>query len=211
MPKPAQSASNVAIDGVAFRFRMFAIVDSDSPHSFESRYALQPRFCMSWSSFWWTSIVSLPPFCNNFTVSDDILVQYTCTENTAILNCIRRSKRRYTKWITQRNHAFLSDTDTQIDTFMKGFWQQWDAHFRVWRNRFSCGTLRRLWPDGSTGGSWSAAHPSGYFFDDAAAILSGRPRNFRTAHFWRYFLSARYGVLPEALCNRAGESICHWA
>ena len=37
----------VAIDGVAFRFRMFAIVDSDSPHSFESRYALQPRFCMS--------------------------------------------------------------------------------------------------------------------------------------------------------------------
>ena len=55
---------------------------------------------------------------------DDILVQYTCTENTAILNCIRRSKRRYTKWITQRNHAFLSDTDTQIDTFMKGFWQQ---------------------------------------------------------------------------------------
>ena len=52
MPKPAQRDSNVEIDGVALRFRMFAIVDSDSPHSFESRYALQPRFCMSWSSFW---------------------------------------------------------------------------------------------------------------------------------------------------------------
>lgn len=57
MPKPAQIASSVAIEGTVLRRKMFAEVDSDSLQFWESRDSDQPRSVKSWRSL---SCVSIP-------------------------------------------------------------------------------------------------------------------------------------------------------
>lgn len=58
IPNPLQMASSVGMDGVAFRLKMFKIVDSDNLDSLASRYSVQPRAANSALSF---SCVSKKP------------------------------------------------------------------------------------------------------------------------------------------------------
>ena len=43
MPKPAQIASKVLIEGKVFRLKILARVDSDKPHSLDHLYSVHPR------------------------------------------------------------------------------------------------------------------------------------------------------------------------
>ena len=43
IPKPLQIASSVAIEGTVLRRKIFANVESERPHFFESLYSVQPR------------------------------------------------------------------------------------------------------------------------------------------------------------------------
>lgn len=43
IPKALQIDCNVLKEGQVFLLKMFANVDSDNPHSFESLYSVQPR------------------------------------------------------------------------------------------------------------------------------------------------------------------------
>lgn len=43
MPKPAQIASNVLIEGKMFRLKILAMADSDKPHSFDGLYSVHIR------------------------------------------------------------------------------------------------------------------------------------------------------------------------
>lgn len=48
MPNPLQMDSSVEIDGVVLRRNIFARVDSDSPHFFDSLYSVQERGGSLW-------------------------------------------------------------------------------------------------------------------------------------------------------------------
>ena len=50
MPKPLQIASSVVMDGIVFRRKMLANVDSDRPHFLESLYSVHPRSGPKWTT-----------------------------------------------------------------------------------------------------------------------------------------------------------------
>ena len=87
MPKPAQIASSVGIDGVVFLLKKFANVDSDNPHILDSRYSVHPRSSISFRSFPWMSTI-LSPFATYFTVQPDSFIPNTCNVFAVLLNCI---------------------------------------------------------------------------------------------------------------------------
>lgn len=85
MPNPLQIVSSVGMEGTLFLLYMFAIVDSDKPHSLASRYSVQPRSSNNPRSLVNTSIVNHLVF--NITVLLNGSVPLSCTVNTIKLNC----------------------------------------------------------------------------------------------------------------------------
>ena len=84
IPKPLQIDSSVGIDGVAFRLKIFMIVDSDRLDSFASRYSLQPRAASK--AFNFSCVSKKPPPCMYAILHSFIVVSYNGSVMKLALN-----------------------------------------------------------------------------------------------------------------------------